>query len=158
MSVRESINRVKIEGWRVSRVPVNSEEDIYQGDLLCWDTANKRATRLTVAGSGANFIGMSDTKVSMETAGSSTFLNPTKATRVNVIQQGLVEVIWGAAETVYPFDTVTISGTDAQTCQKGASNVIGFVDPAYGSAGKVAATGELIRIWLKVADSYRSFF
>jgi len=56
MATRESINRVKIEGWRVSRVPVNASEDIYQGDLLCWDSANKRATRLTTAASGANFV------------------------------------------------------------------------------------------------------
>jgi hypothetical protein len=158
MATRESINRVKIEGWRVSRVPVNASEDIYQGDLLCWDSANKRATRLTTAASGANFVGMSDTKNSIETAGSSTFLSASTTNKVNVIQQGLVEVIWGANETIYPFDTVAISGTDAQTCQKSASNVIGFVDPAYGSAGKAAVTGELIRIWLKVADSYRAMY
>lgn len=152
MASRESIDRVKIEHWRVSRVPCSTAEDIWQGDLMCWDTTNKRATRLTVAASAANFIGMTDTKNSMETAGSTTFLSATTTPRLNVMQSGLVEMVWGVAETVFPFDEVVID-TDAQTCKKGSSNPIGVIDPAYGSAGKVAASGDLVRFWLQVRSN-----
>ena len=153
MATRESINRVKIEHWRVSRVPVNRAEDIYQGDLLAWDTGNKRATRGTVA-LAATFIGMSDTKVSIETAGSTSFLSPTTSDRVNVIQSGLVELIWGVAETVYPFDEVAIDAiNDAQVVRKGATNPIGVVDPGYGSLGKSVVSGDLVKVWLQVRSN-----
>jgi hypothetical protein len=155
MATRESINRIKIEHWRVSRVPVNRAEDIYQGDLLAWDTTNKRASRLTASASAAGFIGISDTKVSVETAGSTTFLSPTTTDRVNVIQSGLVELIWGTAETVYPFDEVVIdtAAVDAQTVRKGASNPIGVVDPGYGAAGKAVVSGDLVKVWLQVRSN-----
>ena len=74
MATRESINRVKIERFRVGRVPINAAETIYQGDLLAWDAANRRASKATSA-SGTTFIGMSDTKNPIETAGSTTFLS-----------------------------------------------------------------------------------
>lgn len=153
MASRESINRSKIEAWRVSRVPVSADEDIYQGDLLVWDVANKRATKATAASAGT-FIGMSETKNQIETVGSSTFLSSTKLPRVNVLQQGLVEVVWGVSETVYPFDEVIID-SDAQTCKKGSVNPIGVVDPSYGSAGTAITSGTLVRIWLRVPDAYR---
>lgn len=154
MAIRESINRIKIEKFRVSQVPVNSAEDIYQGDLMVWDSTNRRATRATST-SGANFIGMSDTKVSQESAGSSTFLNPITLNRINVVQDALVEVCWGANETVYPLDTVVL-GADAQTCVKGASNPIGVIDPAYGTSGFAATTtGVPIKIWLRVPAANR---
>lgn len=157
MAVRESINRIKIEGWRVSRVPVNPDEDIYQGDLMVWDTVNRRATRGLVAASGATFLGMSDTKNQVETAGSPSLLSSTKLNRINIVQDGLVEVVWGASETVYPFDTVALAGSDAQTCVKSGSNVIGVVDPSYGSAGKAVTAGDLVRIWLRVPSTYKLF-
>ena len=156
MATRESINRVKIEGWRVSRVPINSATTIYQGDLLCWDAANKRAVP-AVSTSGATFIGMSDTKNPIETVGSTTFLTDMASSRVNVIQQGLVEVIWGASETVYPFDEVVL-GADAQTCVKGSSNPIAVIDPAVGSAGKAITAGDLVKIWLRVPNAYRLWY
>lgn len=152
MASRESINRCKIEHWRVSRVPCNTAEDIYQGDLLAWDVTNKRATRLLSSASGANFIGMTDTKNSMETAGSTTFLSATTTNRLNVIQSGLVELVWGVAETVFPFDEVGIDA-DAQTCKKSGTNPIGVIDPAYGSAGKAIASGDLVRVWLQVRSN-----
>lgn len=152
MASRESINRCKIEHWRVSRVPCNTSEDIFQGDLLTWDTTNKRATRLLSTASGANFLGMSDTKNSMETAGSSTFLSATTTPRLNVIQSGLVELVWGVAETVFPFDEVIIDA-DAQTCKKGSTNPIGVIDPGYGTAGKSIASGDLVRVWLQVRSN-----
>lgn len=156
MATRESINRVKIEAWRVSRVPVSTDESILQGDLLVWDSANKRATKATAA-SAATFIGMSDTKNQIETVGSSTFLSDTKLPRVNVIQQGLVEVIWGVSETVYPFDEVILDSAvgNAQTCKKGSVNPVGIVDPSYGSAGTAITSGDLVRIWLRVPNAYR---
>lgn len=152
MATRESINRIKIEHWRASRIPCNTAEDIFQGDLMCWDVTNKRATRLTASASGANFIGMTDTKNSMETAGSTTFLSATTTNRLNIVQSGLVEVIWGATETLFPFDEVVIhsSAADAQTVQKGSSNPIGVVDPAVGTAGKAVTAGDLAKIWLQV--------
>jgi hypothetical protein len=151
MATRESINRIKIEHWRASRIPCNTAEDIYQGDLMCWDVTNKRATRLLAGSSGANFIGMSDTKNSMETAGSSTFLSATTTNRLNIVQSGLVEVIWGATETLFPFDEVVADTTpDAQTVRKGSTNPIGVVDPAVGTAGKAVTAGDLAKIWLQV--------
>jgi hypothetical protein len=152
MASRESINRVKIEHWRVSRVPCNTAEDIFQGDLMCWDTVNKRSTRLTASASAANFIGMTDTKNSMETAGSTTFLSATTTNRLNIIQSGLVEMVWGATETIFPFDEVVIDA-DAQTVKKGSTNPIGVVDPAYGSAGKSVTAGDLARLWLQVRSN-----
>ncbi len=157
MATRESINRVKIERFRVGRMPVNGAETIYQGDLLCWDAANKRATKASSA-SGALFVGMSDTKNPIETAGSTTFLTDAQLPRVNVIQQGLVEVCWGTNEMVYPFDEVVIN-SDAQTCIKGSSNPIGIIDPGYTAAGFLAtSSGVPIRIWLRVPNAYRCQF
>lgn len=155
MATRESINRIKIEKFRVSQVPVNPAEDIYQGDLMVWDSTNRRATRATST-SGANFIGMSDTKVSQETAGSPSFLSNITVSRINVVQDGLVEVCWGANETVYPLDTVVL-GSDAQTCVKGASNPIGVVDPGFATTSGYAATttGIPVKIWLRVPAAQR---
>lgn len=152
--VREKINRVKIEAWRVSRVPIAAATVVYQGDLLVWDAATKVAIP-AVATSGATFLGMSDTSNPVETVGSPTFLTDSQTPRVNVIQQGLVEVIWGTAETVYPFDTVVLHAAGPQHAVKGASNPIGIVDPGYGAAGRATVSGELIKIWLRVPDAYR---
>jgi hypothetical protein len=156
VATRESINRVKIEGWRVSRVPIASAQAVHQGDLLVWDAANRRAIPATSA-SGASFLGMSDTKNPIGTAGSPEFLSDSATPRLNVIQQGLVEVIAGATETLYPFDEVVL-GADAQTVVKGSSNPIGVVDPSVGSTGKAVTAGDLIKIWLRVANAYRVFY
>ena len=154
MATRERINRVKIEAWRVSRVPIDKTETIYQGDLLVWDVANRRATK-AVSASGSTFVGMSDTSNPIETVGSTTYLSDSQSPRVNVIQSGLVEVIWAANETIYPFDEVVIASNDAQHCEVGSSNPIGIVDPSYGAAGKVISSGDLVKIWLRVPDAYR---
>ncbi len=155
MAERESINRVKLEHWRISRVPCNTAEAIFQGDMLCWDVANRRATRLITAASGANFIGMSEKQNFVETAGSTSFLSNTTSPILNVIQSGLVEVIWGVAETVYPFDEVVMDGANAQTCKKGSgSTVVGVVDPGFAVtanvSGRAVASGDLVKIWLQV--------
>jgi hypothetical protein len=152
MAVREATNRIKREIFRVSRVPINPAETIFQGDLICWDAAAKRASKAGSA-SGATFMGISDTTNPVETAGSPTFLSSTTNPRINVVQKGLVEVIWGAAETIFPYDTAVI-GADAQTCIKGASNPVGVVDVDYPSAGKAVAIGDIVRIWLKPAATY----
>ncbi len=157
MSSRESINRGRVEGWALSRVPIDSTETIYQGDALIWNDSVHQATKAGSA-SGSQFIGISDTKNPVETAGSPTFLSDTANPRVKVIQQGLVEVIWDANETIYPFNTVVLGTTSAQHFKKGSSNPVGIVDPAIGAAGKLVAVGDLVKIWLRVPDAYRVFF
>lgn len=157
MASREKINRVKIEGWRVSRIPIAAATTVYQGDLMVWDTATKLAVP-AVSTSGASFLGMSDTSNPVETVGSPTFLSDSQTPRINVLQQGLVEVIWGTAETVYPFDTVVLHSASPQHCVKGASPAVGIVDPAYGAAGKAVVSGDLVKIWLRVPDTYRAFY
>jgi hypothetical protein len=158
MSVREKINRVKIEGWRVSRIPIAADQVVYQGDLMVWNAASKVAVPATSSTSGALFIGMADTSNPIETVGSSTFLSDSQTPRINVIQQGLVEVIWGTAETIYPFDEVVLSSAGPQHAVKGASNPIGIVDPSYGAAGRATVSGELIKIWLRVPNAYRCHY
>ena len=101
---------------------------------------------------------MSDTSNPIETVGSPSFLSDTQSPRVNVIQQGLVEVIWGVNETVYPFDEVQLHSTSPQHCMKGSTNPVGIVDPAYGAAGKAVVAGDIVRIWLRVPNAYRCHF
>lgn len=152
--IREAINRIKIEQWRVSQVPVDQTETIFQGDLMVWDVANKRATKATAASAGT-FCGMSDT--TNPVASASATLADTQSKRINLVQQGLVEVIIEEAITIFPFDMVTV-GADAQSVLKtGAtsSNMVGIVDPKVGAAGKAMAAGSLINIWLKVASAYK---
>lgn len=158
MAVREAINRVKIENFRVSRVPVDPTATIYQGDLMMWDEANHRASVSTSGStSGAAFLGMSETTNPIETAGSKTFLTDSQSARVNVIQQGLVEVIAGEAATVYPYQRCMVGQSPQHVIFTGATtaNLCGVVDPAYGAAGKTVAVGDLIRIWLQVPTAYR---
>jgi hypothetical protein len=156
MASREAINRVKIELARLSRVPVDQTETIYQGDLIVWDVANKRATK-AVAASGSTFMGMSETTNPIETAGSSTFLTDLQSPRINVIQKGLVEVIAGENVTLYPWDLVKI-GADAQKVLKtGATetNFVAVVDPNFaGTSGKAVVTGDLVKVWLRPRPLY----
>jgi len=157
MAVREKRNAIKIEGWRLSRVPIDPAGTIFQGDMLAWDVANRRATPIAVSGapSGATFIGVADHTNPVKTIGMLT--SDLQETRMNVVQQGLVEMIAEATETYFPFDTLIV-GSDAQTVKKGATNSVGFVDPSVTAAGKAVTAGDLVLMWLKVADAYRSFF
>lgn len=157
MASREKRNAVKIEGWRVSKVPIDPTETILQGDMMAWVDATKLATKLTAAVSGAQFCGVSDTTNPVETAG--TLTSDTTKPRVNLIQQGLLEMIAGESMTVFPFDLLTV-GADAQTVVKtgaNSANKVGVGDPAYGQSGKAFVSGDLVRIWITVKDLYRVF-
>lgn len=158
MSVRERINRVRIEGFRLSRVPIDATETIFQGDQMVWNDSLHLATKQTGA-SGSQFIGISDTTNPIETIGSSVLLSNPSSARINVIQQGLVEQLVGTTDngaTYRPFDTVIYEG-DAQSVKKSASNPIAFVDPGWSGTGKVVATGDIVRLWLAVPAAYRAF-
>ena len=159
MASRESINRIRIEGWRVSRVPVAAAEDILQGDFMLWNDSVKQATKNSGTTSGGQFIGISDTKSHVETAGSTTFLSDTQADRINVVQQGLVEGIWkGGSTTLYPFQVVYLHSDSAQAIAGSGTGVVGIIDPAYGASGKAVVDGDLVKFWLRVPDAYRCFF
>lgn len=154
---REARNANKIEGWRLSRVPIDPTEAIFQGDMLAWDVANRRATKIAVSGapSGATFVGVADHTNPVQTAGALT--SDTQDTRMNVLQQGLVEMIAEASETYFPFDTLIV-GNSPQHVKKGSTNSVGFVDPAVTATGKSVTAGDYILMWLKVPDAYRAFF
>lgn len=154
---REARNAIKIEGWRLSRVPIAPTAAIFAGDMLAWNTTTKQAQSIAPSGgpSGATFIGVADHTNPVVTAGSLT--SDSGDIRMNVVQQGLVEMIEDVAETVYPFDTLTVGGS-AQHVHKGATNVVGFADPSVGAAGKSFAAGDYILLWLRVSDTYRAFF
>lgn len=151
MAQRERINRVKIEKWRVSRIPIDPTETVFQGDAMAWNDATKLATKLTAAASGAQFMGLSETTNPMETAGSTRFLTDPTEPRINVITEGLVELVAGEAMTAYPRDLVTL-GADSQTVVKtgaNSTNALGYIDPAYTAAGTSIALGALVRFWLR---------
>lgn len=156
MASRESINRVKIEKARLSQVPIDSAETIFQGDMLVWDVANFRATKATTASAGT-FIGVAETKNPIETAGSTQFLTDLKSPRINVIQKGLVLLICAESVTLKPMDKVTIDATSAQHIKKtGATdlNYIGIVDTSYGAAGKAFVSGDLVKVWIHARPQY----
>ncbi len=157
--IREARNAVLIESksGRISQVPIDPAETIYQGDLLMWDGTNHRATKMTANTDGANFIGISDHTNPQYSQGILTS-DYTKA-YVNVVQCGLVRLIAGNAETLYGYDTVEFV-TDAQHVKKTATgaNVVGVVDPAWASAaGKTVAVGDEIKVWLKVPNLFNAF-
>ena len=153
MAVRERINRVKIEHWRVSQVPCLASEEIYQGDMLVWDLLNKRATK-AVSISGGTFLGISETTNPVESAGSSRFLSSVQYPKLNVIQKGLVELVSGASALLRAFDSCYI-GSDAQTIVFTGSNAIGKVDPGFaGLSGKQVYPGDLVKIWVVPASAY----
>jgi len=157
MAVREARNAIKIEGWRLSRVPISSAQVIMQGDMLAWDAGNRVALPIVVSGgpSGAAFLGVADHTNPIQSIGMLTA--DTGETRMNVVQQGLVEMIAEVAETYFPWDTLIV-GASAQHVKKGATNPVGFADPAVGAAGKAYAAGDLVLMWLKVPDAFRAFF
>lgn len=156
MAVREKRNAIKIEGWRLSRVPIDKTETIYQGDMMAFVDATKTATKLSGT-SGGQFCGISDTSNPIETIGSPTFLGDSQKPYINLIQQGLVEMVAGESMTIFPFDKLTV-GVDAQTVVKtGATtgNMVGLVDTAVGPGGKTVAVGDLVKMWVTVPDAYR---
>jgi hypothetical protein len=158
MAVREATNRIRIEGFRLSRVPINPATTIYQGDLVYWSAGGQFAGP-AVSGdvtSGASFLGVSDTTNPIETLGSHTFLNDSQSARINVVQNGLVEMLCEATHTWYPFDPVYQGITDAQSVKHSGSNIIGYVDPGVGASGKSCVAGDTIKFWLEVADKYRA--
>jgi hypothetical protein len=153
---REKRNAVKIEGWRLSKVPIAAADEVLQGDMMKWDSSSHQAKVASgSSGDAATFIGVAETTNPIPSLGvlTSVLTDP----KINILQQGLVEMIAGVAETVYPFDTVTI-GADAQTVQKQASGIIGIVDPSVGALGKALSVGDYVLIWLRVPDNYRAFF
>ncbi len=156
MAAREKRNAIKIEGWRLSRVPIDKTETIFQGDMMAWVDVTKLATKLSGT-SGGQFCGVSDTTNPIETIGSPTFLSDSQKPYINLIQQGLVEMVAGESMTIFPFDRVTV-GVDAQTVVKtGATtnNMVGLIDTAVGAAGKAVVAGDLVKLWVTVPDAYR---
>lgn len=157
MSVREARNAILIENksGRVSQVPIDPTETILQGDMLKWDGTLHVATKMAAAADGANYIGVSDHSNPQLSAGSLTS-DYTKS-YLNVVQSGLVRMIAGFAETLYPFDTLEFV-TDAQHTKKTATaaNVVGVVDPGWaGAAGKAVVIGDDVKMWLKVKDDFQ---
>lgn len=154
---RESINRIKVEDFRISKVPIDPTVTIYQGDLLCWDDTNHRAAPLTSA-SGGNFLGIAEGQ-NPQPSMSATLADPT-VSRINVIQEGLVELIFDESATVYPGDRVMLGTTDVQHVKKTsatANNQVGVVadENNYGAAGKALVLGDPVLIWLRVPSTYK---
>jgi hypothetical protein len=134
VATRESINRIKIEKFRLSGVPIDPADAILQGDALAWSTGDKQAE---LAGPSATaFLGISETKNPIATMGDSELLSDLTSPRVNVIQQGLVERIAEHAETLYPFDHMTV-GSDAQKASKlwATDATYCYVRPLYNMNG-----------------------
>ena len=149
MATRDMINRCLIEVFRVSRIPIDPAVTVYQGDLMVWDNAAKLAVLATAASAGS-FMGMSETTNPIETIGSHRFLSDSACARINVIQKGLVELIIGEGVTVKPYHKVTV-GANAQTVVvsgANAGNMVGYIDPSYGAAGKAVLSGDLVKVWL----------
>jgi multidrug resistance efflux pump len=159
MAVREARNAILIEdkSGRVSQVAIDPTETVYQGDLMKWDAANHRATKMTAAADAATFLGVSDHTNPQYTAGTLT-ANYTKA-YTNIVQSALVRMIAGKAETLHGFGLLEMV-TDAQHVQgtATAANVIGVVDPGWATvAGKTVAIGDEIKLWLKVPKNLAAF-
>lgn len=125
--------------------------------MLAWDAVNRVAVPIAVSGapSGASFLGVADHTNPVQSIGMLT--EDTGDTRMNVVQQGLVEMIAEANETYFPWDTLIV-GNSPQHVKKGAANAVGFVDPSVGAAGKAVTNGDYVLMWLKVPDAYRAFF
>lgn len=155
--VREARNAIRIEAksGRLSQVPIDPTETIYQGDLCMMDITSPGiyATKLTTSTDGANFVGMSDHTNPQYTAGSLTS-NYTKA-YINIVQIALVSLIAGANETLHAFDTVEMV-TDAQSVRKTATagNVVAIVDPAWAGQAKAVVIGDEVLGWLKVPAKF----
>jgi hypothetical protein len=150
MSVREARNAIKIENksGRVSQVPIDPTESIYQGDMVFWDAG--LATKMTVAGDADNFLGISDHTNPQRTGG--TLTDDYTKSYINVVQSALVEMIAGANETLSAFQNLEMV-TDAQHVKSSSTvaNIVGIVDPGWaGAAGKAVVIGDMVKMWLKV--------
>jgi hypothetical protein len=150
MATREARNAIKIENksGRVSQVPIDPTETVYQGDLMYLSAG--LATKMAAAANGQNFLGVSDHTNPQTTAGILTS-DYTKS-YLNIVQSGLVEMIAGANETLDGFQALEMV-TDAQHVKSSttAANVVGIVDPGWaGAAGKAVVIGDLVKMWLKV--------
>jgi hypothetical protein len=159
MAVREALNAILIEdkSGRVSQVPIDPTETIMQGDMMKWDAAAHRCTKMAAAADGALFVGVSDHTNPQYTAGTLTTNYTTPYT--NIVQSALVRMIAGKAETLYGYDTLEMI-TDAQHVQKTATaaNIVGVVDPGWATvAGKTVAIGDEIKLWLKIPKLYAAF-
>lgn len=159
MAVREARNAILIEdkSGRVSQVAIDPTETIYQGDMLKWDAANHRATKMAAAADAATFLGVADHTNPQYTAG--TLTSNYTIPYTNVVQSALVRQIAGKAETLHAFDTLEMV-TDAQHVQKTATaaNVVGVVDPGWATvAGKTVAIGDEVKLWLKVPKGLCAF-
>lgn len=146
-------NNILIEINRISQVPINSAETVNQGDMIYWDVVGKQAHPVTTAASGGSpaFMGLSDTTNPVTSLNET--LNPA---RVNVVNRGLVRLYAGQNETLYPFDAMKPAGTNPQLIVKGATNVIGYVDPSVGTAGLAVTSGAAtpIPVWLTPASGF----
>ena len=147
---REARNAIKIENksGRVSQVPIDPDETIYQGDMVFRSAG--LATKLTTAADAAEFLGVSDHTNPQRTAG---ILTPdyTKS-YINVVQSAMVEMIAGANETLRGFEGLEMV-TDAQHVKSAStsSHIVGIVDPGWaGAAGKAVVIGDPVKLWLKV--------
>lgn len=155
---RESINRIKIEDFRVSGVPINPDTTIYQGDLLVWDDGARRAVPHPGSASGGNFYGIAEGKNPTDAVG--VLSEDFESDRINVIQEALVELIVDESATFYIGDRLTIGTTSVQHVKKTgatAANQVGVVAPEnkWTTAGKALVTGDVILLWLRVPAAYK---
>lgn len=156
---REARNAIKIEHWRLSKVPILAATTVYQGDAMFWDSSSHVAAPFSAATSGGTFIGVADVTNPIPGIGQLSYPNYMRSTRVVVVQKGLVEMGVSAlgAGTLYPFDPVVFDG-DAQHVKKAGSvsAAHGFVDPSYGADGKEFAENDPILIWITVGAGYNA--
>lgn len=162
MASRESINRIKIEEFRASRVPINPATTIFQGDQLAWDSVNRIAIPITAA-SAASFMGLAEGRNPLYTRGSLTS-DPT-VDKMNVIQEGLVELIMSEAVTLKPLDLLTpdpaVSVQHVKKTGATAANQMGVVatENDFSSAsGKAVVSGDLVLIRLRVPATLKMSF
>ena len=162
MASRESINRIKIEEFRASRVPVDPDVDFYQGDMLCWDETGRIAAPLNASASAGTFLGLAEGQNPHLAAGVLT-TNP-RVSRTNIIQEGLVEIIIDENVSLKPGDLLTPSGTSPQHVKRtgaSTSNEVGVVadeNDFDSAAGTPVTGGDLILMRLRVpALMKRSF-
>lgn len=155
MASRTAINKVKIEKARLSGVPIDPTVTVYQGDAMEWDNSNKVA--IAAVPSSTAFIGISETTNPIETAGSPSLLGNQTNKFINVIQQGLVDMLADEAATLQPFQAVRIGNTSQQhvssvTVTNG--NKVGFVDPKWAVGGKAVVKGDAVPVWIQVRPLY----
>lgn len=147
---REARNAILIENksGRVSQVPIDATETIYQGDMLFLSA--HLATKMTTAADASDFLGVADHTNPQYSAGILTADYTRSYT--SVVQSGLVQMIAGANETLQGFQSLKMI-TDAQHVRSTAvaAETVGCVDPGFaGAAGKAVIIGDYVKLWLKV--------